>query len=192
MDKPIAEFLAGTNGAGKSSLRGDNLRFKVIDPDAIAKQLNPRSPSSVSLQAGKVAIKLFNECLKTKTSFTMETTLTGKSSINRIREAKEAGFYISLKFIGLTSPDINVDRVRERVKAGGHHIEESTIRARYDESIKNLEQVLHLADKIAIYDNSIKNKNHKLFTIVKNNSAYNRINPPLWIEKINKKIDLIL
>ncbi|MFC0181021.1 hypothetical protein [Thorsellia kenyensis] len=37
--RPIAVFLAGTNGAGKSSLRGNNSELLVIDPDAMQKKL---------------------------------------------------------------------------------------------------------------------------------------------------------
>ncbi|MFC0181020.1 hypothetical protein [Thorsellia kenyensis] len=136
-----------------------------------------------------MAIELFNECLRSKISFSMETTLSGKSAINRIKEAKEAGFFVSVKFIGLINPDMNVERVRERVKKGGHHIEEITIRKRYHKSLRNIDEILHLIDKLAIYDNSIKYHSHRLYTLVKNNQVYKRINPPLWVEKINKKID---
>lgn len=186
---PIAVFFAGTNGAGKSSLRGNNSELLVIDPDAIAKKINFDNPRNVDVKAGKMAIELFNECLRSKTSFSMETTLSGKSAINRIKEAKDAGFFVSVKFIGLINPDMNVERVRERVKKGGHHIEEMTIRKRYHKSLSNVEEILHLIDKLAIYDNSIKYHSHRLYTLVKNNHVYKMINPPLWVERINEKIN---
>ncbi|MDO5692711.1 MAG: hypothetical protein Q4G70_09560 [Pseudomonadota bacterium] len=48
-EKPLAVFYAGTNGSGKSTLRDSNPfpGLKVIDPDAIARGINPGNPHSV-------------------------------------------------------------------------------------------------------------------------------------------------
>lgn len=46
---------AGANGAGKSTLRegGSDPVDIAIDPDRIARRINPDAPRSVDLEAGK-------------------------------------------------------------------------------------------------------------------------------------------
>ncbi|WP_336765604.1 zeta toxin family protein [Paenibacillus sp. USHLN196] len=98
MSKPVMTVFAGTNGAGKSTLtRNFNDQFgEVIDPDAIAKTINPRHPESVSPSAGREAIKRVRECIQNGKSFSIETTLAGKNAIRQMEQAKEAGFEINL------------------------------------------------------------------------------------------------
>ena len=59
--KPLALFLAGTNGSGKSSLRDLTLDFKnefiIIDPDKITKENGGNN-----VFGGRKAIELLKEC----------------------------------------------------------------------------------------------------------------------------------
>ena len=79
--KPNAVFFTGTNGSGKSTIRENLLRngelsegFVHIDPDKIARGLNPNDPRSVEMEAGRLAINHFNQAISEKKSFSMETT----------------------------------------------------------------------------------------------------------------------
>ena len=56
---------AGTNGAGKSTLRagGADPVEVEIDPDRIARQINPGDPRSVDFAAGKEAVRQFDRAL---------------------------------------------------------------------------------------------------------------------------------
>jgi len=57
-------------------------------------------------------------------------------------------------YIGLATPELHVERVRARVRRGGHPILEADIRRRFEHSRLNL---VHLMPKLAalrVYDNS--------------------------------------
>ncbi|MBZ7980441.1 zeta toxin family protein [Campylobacter sp. RM12642] len=153
MNKPIALFLAGTNGSGKSTYRFANkiefLNLINIDPDKFIKDNNGNNALG-----SKLAINTFNACIKNKISFSMETTLSGKSVLNRIKQAKNNGFNVKIIYIGLDNSNLNIQRVEARVNRGGHNIETNLIIKRYKESRLNLIKSLPLIDNLKLYDNS--------------------------------------
>ncbi|VEB23845.1 zeta toxin family protein [Avibacterium volantium] len=156
MQNSLAIFYCGTNGAGKSTLRSfnqDSVQV-VIDSDHIAMELNPQNPRRADIEAGRKAVELFKYALKNQVSFSMESTLAGKSILHRMQQAKSKGFCVRLNYIGVNDPDINVKRVQARVANGGHFIDEATIRKRYEISRQNLILALPFCDEAFIYDNS--------------------------------------
>ena len=151
-----AIFYCGTNGAGKSTLRSfnqDSVQI-VIDSDHIAMQINPQNPRLADIEAGRKAIELFRFAIQHQIDFSMESTLSGNSILQRMKRAKENGFYVHLNCIGGNSVKINLARVKARVKAGGHFIAEDIVRNRYQMSFDNLFLVLPYCDDVFIYDNS--------------------------------------
>lgn len=180
-----AYFFMGTNGSGKSTIR-DYVSipkyFIIIDPDLIAKTNNMNE-----LQAGREAIRIYEDCLDNRKSFAMETTLSGVSSVKRIERAKKEGFSVSGYFIGLEDVEINIKRVEIRVEKGGHDIPQDKIIKRFDESRDNLVKVSPFFDKLEIIDNSkkfdlgLRFENQKL--IFKNEKALD------WIHSINNRIE---
>lgn len=84
----------------------------------------------------------------------MESTLSGKSILKRMKNAKTGNFRTRLNYIGVDDPDINIERVKARVKAGGHFIDEPTIRKRYDISRENLIDAIFINNETLVYDNS--------------------------------------
>lgn len=125
-----AIFYCGTNGSGKSTLRSFNQDAVqiVIDSDHIAMQINPQNPRLADIDAGRKAIGLFRFAIKQHIDFSMESTLSGNSIIQRMKTAKENGFYVHLNYIGFDKVYINLERVKVRLKTGGHFIDEQTIR----------------------------------------------------------------
>jgi len=67
---PIMYVFAGNNGSGKSTIRNlivDRLGISVnIDPDALARSINPLYPESRKMSAGKEAIKLARDCIRNR------------------------------------------------------------------------------------------------------------------------------
>ncbi|MEG9481378.1 zeta toxin family protein [Mannheimia sp. HC-2023] len=152
----LAIFYCGTNGAGKSTLRSfnqDKVEI-VIDSDNIAMQINPTNPRLADIEAGRKAIELFQFAVKNQIAFSMESTLSGKSILKRMENSKARNFRTRLNYIGVDDPDINIERVKARVKAGGHFIDEETIRKRYHISRENLINAIFINDETLIYDNS--------------------------------------
>jgi predicted ABC-type ATPase len=54
----------------------------------------------------------------------------------------------------VSSPDIDVERVRLRVAKGGHAVPEDKIRERYYRSLEQLPWFLRQADRATLFDNS--------------------------------------
>ena len=161
--KILTEYtiIAGINGAGKSTLfNAGYLVFpkesvRINSDELIQKKYNNQwRDINIQIAAGKQMVKLIRKCLSNKKSFNQETTLSGGNIIRTILKAKEQGYYISVHYVGLESPDLAVQRVRERMKKGGHGVAEDIIRSRFNKSLNNLAEILPFCDAVNIYDNS--------------------------------------
>ncbi len=184
-NKSLAIFYCGTNGAGKSTLRSfnqDSVQI-VIDSDHIAMQMNPDNPRLADIEAGRKAIELFKFAIKNNISFSMESTLSGKSILQRMEVAKR-NFYTRLNYVGVDDPKINIARVKARVKAGGHFIDEETIKKRYQISQENLIQAILLNDETFIYDNS--SDSPKIQLVISANKTVTKLTDkfPQWCEDL--------
>ena len=184
-NKSLAIFYCGTNGAGKSTLRSfnrDSVQI-VIDSDHIAMQINPDNPRLADIEAGRKAIELFKFAIRHNISFSMESTLSGKSILQRMEVAKR-NFYTRLNYVGVDDPKINIARVKARVKAGGHFIDEETIKRRYQISRENLIQAILLNDETFIYDNS--SDSPKIQLVISANKTVTKLTDklPKWCEDL--------
>ena len=59
-----------------------------------------------------------------------------------------------MNYIGVENPEIAKERVKQRVRKGGHGIPEETIERRYYASLKNLKGTIEICDEINVYDNT--------------------------------------
>ncbi|WP_375418700.1 AAA family ATPase [uncultured Hymenobacter sp.] len=128
-------LLAGCDGAGKTTaayaLLPDLLGCReVVNADEIARGLSPFRPETVSIQAGRLMLGRVHELLAAGESFALETTLATRIYLPIVQQAQAQGYFVSLFFFWLSSPDLAVERVRARVREGGHHIPEPVIRRR--------------------------------------------------------------
>jgi len=105
-------------------------------------------------EAGRRAIRVFHAALAEGRSISLETTLTGRTVLARLRTARAAGYDVTLIYIALENAELNVQRVAQRVSRGGHDIEPSLVRRRVGESQANLPQALALAQRAVVLDNS--------------------------------------
>lgn len=87
-----------------------------------------------------------NQLLKEKENFSIETTLSTRSYINFVKEAKKAGFTITLVFFWLNSRTLARQRVEKRVMEGGHDIPVQDIERRFYRGLKNLGLFIDLVD----------------------------------------------
>ena len=175
--------VAGPNGSGKSSLRDALISpvADVIDPDRIAREINPSNPESVSREASVAAIKQFELSLREGRSISLETTLSGHSAVMRMRRAKAAGYDISLVYVALKDPELNVLRVAARVRQGGHAIEPDLIRRRVETSLGNLPIALSIANQAIVFDNS--GRSHEtMFEAAAGRVVYLAEQLPSWLE----------
>ena len=149
---------AGPNGSGKSSLRDQSAQPDpvevVIDPERIARGLDPANPRSADRAAGKAALEMFAASLATRRSISLETTLAGHSVLRRLRAAKAAGYDIELRYVALEAVALNIQRVRARAARGGHFIEPADIQRRYTASLSSLPEARAIVDRAILTDNS--------------------------------------
>ena len=136
-------IIAGCNGAGKTTasftILPEILDCKeFVNADEIAKGLSPFQPEKVSIEAGRIMLNRIKELLGEKENFAFEPTLSTKSYRNKISDAKEKGYSVTLLFFWLETIELAKERVKTRVLEGGHNIESGVIERRYLNGIKNL------------------------------------------------------
>jgi len=152
--------ISGCNGAGKTtasySVLPDMLNCKeFVNADEIAKGLSPFQPDNVAIEAGRIMLNRIKDLISHNVDFAFETTLASKSYVKLIREAQSKGYFVTLVYFWLNSPELAVERVRNRVISGGHNIPENVIYRRYSAGIKNLSKLyLPICDSWLIIDNS--------------------------------------
>jgi len=70
--------------------------------------------------------------LRRRETFALESTLSGKTYIRLFRQALNLGYEIELHYLWLSTPQHAINRVRLRVKQGGHHVPAADIRRRFN------------------------------------------------------------
>ena len=183
---PTLTVIAGANGSGKSTLTKRLERpILLIDPDAIAKELNPLDPASAAIAAGRQALALSQQYIQSESSFIVETTFAGNTYIKLMREAKSRGWLVVLMYIGIDNPHMNVLRVADRVKLGGHDVPREDILRRYDRSLANLNKAVKIVDELILYDNSTDAGHQILAAIESDRTVIYVPELPSWVAKAN-------
>ena len=158
---PRITVLAGTNGAGKSSIGGAMIRQAggdYFNPDEAARRIREADPSLSQAEANSRAWRegkrLLERAIGERKSFSFETTLGGRTITNLLDQAADAGFEVRIWYVGLESPELHIERVRARVSRGGHDIPEAAIRQRYTRSRENLIRLMPKLAELRVFDNS--------------------------------------
>lgn len=149
------------NGVGKTTfadryLPDEAKQLEFVNADLIARGLSPYDPDSVAIEAGKIALRRIRELIAHRIGFTWETTMSGRTAVGWLREAKTAGFVLKAYFLWVRDPEITIARIRQRVIEGGHNIEEAISRRRCYKTIQNFFKVYcHLMDTWKLYENDL-------------------------------------
>ena len=157
---PNLYIISGCNGAGKTTASFTVLPEMLgcrefVNADEIARGLSPFQPEKVAVEAGRIMLQRIDELLRKKKDFAIETTLATRSYAQTIKRARESGYNVTLVYFWLASPELAIQRVKNRVAEGGHHIPEDVIRRRYKKGVKNLfELFISICDYWIIIDNS--------------------------------------
>ena len=159
---PHLYIIAGCNGAGKTTASFNILPTildcqEFVNADEIARGLSPFNPDKSKIEAGKIMLRKIDELITKKVDFAVETTLSGRTYIKKINKARAEGYTVTLHYFWLETADIAKERVRKRVKEGGHNIPEETIECRYYRGISNLFTLyMPICDHWEIYNNTKK------------------------------------
>lgn len=154
----IFTIFAGVNGAGKSTLYASddsqNLGVRLNSDEIVRSVGADWRDARVQIAAGKQLLLLQQQCFEKGVSMNRETTLCGNNIVKSIVQAKQLGYSIHLRYVGVSNPQIAIERVKKRICLGGHGVSEGTIEHRYEMSVENFLNVYGYCDKINIYDNS--------------------------------------
>lgn len=154
-------LLAGVNGAGKSSIGGAAFRASGADyynPDETASVLTAANPTLTQADANSAAwhegVKLLKRAIAERNDFAFETTLGANTIPRMLAQAASQGIEIYIWYVGLSSPELHIERVQARVRRGGHDIAAEHIHRRFQHSRLNLIELMPHLTALRVYDNS--------------------------------------
>jgi predicted ABC-type ATPase len=153
-------IIAGSNGAGKTTFAREFLPKEAgcpvfVNADLIAAGLSPFAPAAAAIRAGRMMIEEIETHVREKRSFAFETTLSGRRYARMIPQWQEVGYRIKLVFLYLGDVKIAIERIRVRVRQGGHGIPEDVVRRRYEAGWRNFQQIYKkMVDTWVLYDSS--------------------------------------
>lgn len=158
--RPSVVILAGPNGAGKSTvaptlLHGALAVSEFVDADVIARGLSAFDPESVAFAAGRVMLARLRDLAEQRVSFAFETTLASRSFAPWLQNLRASGYEVHLLFLWLPSAEFALERVADRVRAGGHDVPAAAVRRRYRGGLRNFFRLYEpLASTWRLYDGS--------------------------------------
>jgi predicted ABC-type ATPase len=157
---PTIIILAGPNGAGKTTaanalLHGYMGLDQFVNADDIARGLSGFDPDLAAVRAGRIMLGRMRELAAARESFAFETTLATRAYAPWLHRLRADGYRVGLFFLWLPTPEDATDRVRQRVRQGGHDIPEPVIRRRFARGLRNFFALYApAASEWTMYDNS--------------------------------------
>ncbi len=133
---PVCLIIAGPNGAGKTTFAREFLPreggiIEFVNADLIAAGLAPLKPSMAALNAGRVFLSELDRLSVVGGSFAFESTLSGRTYVERIKRWKSNNYRIEIVYLRLDTPEIALKRVAARVRQGGHNVPAADVRRRF-------------------------------------------------------------
>ena len=160
MSMPKLYIVSGCNGSGKTTasytLLPEMLECtQFVNSDEFAKGLSPYQPEKVPLQASRYMLMKVKYLFRKKKDFGIETTLATRTLLKMVRKAQEEGYFVTVIYLWLASPEKAMERVRARVEKGGHNIPVETIIRRYYMGLKYLfNDYMKICDRWILADNT--------------------------------------
>jgi predicted ABC-type ATPase len=157
---PTLYLIAGPNGAGKTTfasrfLPEESGELEFVNVDLIARGLSPFAPEAAAGEAGRIALTRVGRLIKERKNFAWETTLSGRTTKGWVQKARAAGYFIKLVFVWIQSLEASIDRIRRRVREGGHDVPVPDVRRRFLKTLRNFfNDFCPLADSWKLFDNS--------------------------------------
>ena len=145
----LREFLARSTLLSKANLleQASNLPFRedklFFDPGEIN-----------SYFASVIADFVRRKFVSLNRSFTFETVMSSPDKIDFLQSARASGFRTYLYFVATQETEINISRVANRVRKGGHDVPTDKIISRYHRSLGLLSDAIAASDRAYVFDNS--------------------------------------
>jgi len=155
--------IAGPPGAGKSTVFAlGKFADRIFNADDRAAELNSGSYENIPLSIRVIVNREFEEFvyanIRSGTSFALETTLRSSVTFEQAKLARERGFRVVMRYVGLDTVERHIERVIQRAVGGGHSASEGTLRRIHASSLRNLPVALKPEESgiesVRVYDNS--------------------------------------
>lgn len=174
--KKTLEIIGGPNGSGKSTFAevhwGKKHDALYVNSDSIARGFTLNGNKIAQFEAGKIMLQTIEKYLRENRSFGFETTLSGRMWKSQIVQAKKQNYKIILYFVYVKSISLSLERIKNRVKHGGHDIPKEIVKRRFERTFSNfIKLYAPLADEWYIIDNTnngveIANKRNERVNII--------------------------
>ena len=157
---PRLYIIAGPNGAGKTTFAKEFLPHyakcsNFVNADLIATGLSPFSPATASIKAGRLLLGQIKEFIDARADFAFETTFAGRAYIALIEEVRRKGYAVTVFFLWIPDVKLARERIKQRVKDGGHDVPFEDVKRRFERSRQNfLKFYQPLCDSWVLFDNS--------------------------------------
>jgi predicted ABC-type ATPase len=84
--------------------------------------------------------------------------MSSTDKVETLKKAQSFGYRTYLYFVATEDPNINLSRIRHRVRTGGHNVPEDKAVARYYRSLELLIEAIKFSNRAYIFDNSGETK----------------------------------
>ena len=197
--KPVLILIAGANGCGKTTITKNllanpwTLGCEYINPDDLAKAMPGGWDAKENfVEAQKQASERCEQNLRDGRSMVLETAFSSQRKLNFVAEAKKAGFFIRLYFIGTASPDINAARIcRRMMTKTGHEVLIRDIIKRHDGAINMCVEASPMVDRLYVFDNTTEGLSHQQMFRVRDGYLHKVYKPVLdfvWATNMLKRV----
>lgn len=158
-------------------------RWNLSVKENIIVKTNPNLATTYnSYHFAVLADLIRHELISKKESFSFETVFSHPAKLDLISLAKQNNYKVYLYFIGTETPLMNLERVRDRVKKGGHPVAAEKIEKRYFLTMNLLIDMIKKVDETYLWDNS--GIEHKYLGNIKNGFLeLQQSTIPAWIDK---------
>lgn len=118
-------------------------------------RITARTPALSKKQVYQAATQEFLDQAKTaitqRKHFTLETNFRDESPLSVLDEFKRYGYTINMVYLTLEHTQQSIDRVNQRVKSGGHFVDDKNIRENYEIGLQYLERYADRFDNLEIF-----------------------------------------
>jgi predicted ABC-type ATPase len=177
--------VAGPNGAGKSTYYRAYLEHEtlpLVNADVISAELGVGA-----YKAAEMAETARRKLYERRESFIFETVFSDPvaEKLAFLEEAVASGYFVVLCFVGISGPEISVDRVAQRVVEGGHAVPEDRLVTRYPRTMENLRQAMLRLPLVLVYDNDDLREPHRFCLAAGMGKVLERVEPvPEWLNSV--------
>lgn len=156
--RPVFTIVMGCNGVGKSAWKRKNydlLPTRYFDQDSIAGGIGDWNSPEARARTQVYVDAQIAEAIGQRLDFGTESTYSGQPGPAIVERVIEAGYRVEGVYFGTNDPQINIDRIEQRVFAGtGHMVDPQRIPERWRYSLSNLRRTAERFDQLQLLDNS--------------------------------------